>query len=130
MVDLKPMIVNALQGSQSLAKLIGKDKLGLVKVYPETVPVYDKEPVTVPYITFFELTNFEATQADDAEIESEAHFHFDIWTKGNTGPIAIEVDKVMKELGFRRTSAGDRYDSGTSTYRKIMKYKTQIVLEE
>lgn len=130
MIDLKPSITKALRGSQTIAKLVGKDSAGLVKVYPETVPVYDKGPVTVPYITFFELTNFEAVHADDAEIESEAHFHIDIWTKGNTGPIAIEVDKVMKELGFRRTSAGDRYDSGTATYRKIMKYKTRIALGE
>lgn len=130
MIDLKPSITKALRGSQTIAKLIGKDSAGLVKVYPETVAVYDEGPVTAPYITFFELTNFEAIHADDDELESEIHMQVDVWTKGSTSPIAAEVVKVMKRLGFSRTSAGDRYESDTSTYRKILKFKTRIALEE
>lgn len=130
MVDLKPMITQALRGSQALAKLVGKDGKGIVKVYPQKVPTYDKNPVTEPYITFFEITNFEATHADDGELESEIHMQIDVWTKGNTSPIAAEVVKVMQGIGFGRTSAGDRYESDTSTFRKILKFKTRIALEE
>ncbi|MEJ8546629.1 tail completion protein gp17 [Brevibacillus borstelensis] len=130
MVDLKPEILLAMRNSAVLSTILGRDKNGRVKVYPETVPEYDKAPITEPYITFFELTNFDDFFTDDQAEGSEIHFQIDIWTKGNTSPLAKEVDRVMKELEFSRTGSGDLYENDTQTYHKALRYKTFRMIEE
>lgn len=126
MLDLKPEILQALRNNAALALLLGKDLEGNVKVYPEVSPYADAEP----YITFFELTNFGSLYTDDEEAASEIHFQIDIWSKGNTGPIAQEVDKSMKDLGFGRTSSADLYEDETKTFHKALRYKTNRFIEE
>ncbi|CAM3743873.1 DUF3168 domain-containing protein [Cohnella lubricantis] len=120
MIDMKPEVLAALRGDSTLAALIGKDANGNVKVYPEVAP----DGTAEPYITFFEVTNFEATNADDEEVESEIHMQVDIWTKGNTGPAALAAAEAMKGLGFIRTAAVDQYESDTKTYHKILRFQT------
>lgn len=119
MIDKKPAITAALRGSATLTTLLGKDSKGLVKVYPEVAP----DGTAEPYVTYFEITNFEATHADDDELQSEIHFQVDIWSKGNTGPPSSEVVRVMKSLGFRRTGAIDQFEKDTKTYHKILRFK-------
>lgn len=126
MLDLKPEILQALRNNAALALLLGKDIDGNVKIYPEVSPYADAEP----YITFFELTNFGSLYTDDEEAASEIHFQIDIWSKGNTGPIAQEVNKTMKALDFQRTSAPDLYEPDTKTYHKVIRYKTKRMIEE
>lgn len=118
---MKPTIIAALRNSEALASLIGRDEKGIVKVYPEATP--DEYTVTFPYITYFEITNFEASHADDDELQSEIHFQVDVWSNGNTGSPASEVVQVMKSLGFRRTAAVDQYEKDTKTYHKILRFK-------
>lgn len=114
MIDLKPAITAALRGNAALVAMLGGQK-----VWPETAPDGTDEP----YITFFEITNFEATHADDEELQSEIHIQVDVWSKGNTGPPAVEVVRAMKSLGFRRTTATDQYEKETKTYHKILRFK-------
>ncbi|MBO9596370.1 MAG: DUF3168 domain-containing protein [Cohnella sp.] len=115
MIDMKPTITAALRGNTALVTLLGG-----AKVYPEVSP----DGTTLPYVTFFEITNFEANNADDVEIESEIHFQVDIWSKGNTGPPTAAVVEAMGELGFRRAGAADQYEKETKTYHKILRFKT------
>lgn len=121
MLDLKPEITQALRNNAALVTLLGGRK-----VWPEVSPNATAEP----YITFFEMPNFDIMFADDKAIASEIHFQIDIWSKGNTGPIAIEVDKTMKALSFKRTGSADLYESDTQTYHKVMIYKTNRMIEE
>lgn len=121
MIDLKPEIRQALLNNAALISLLaGK------KVWPQVSP----EDATEPYITFFELTNFGSLYSDDSESVSEIHFQIDIWSKTNTSPIAMEVDRTLKELSFQRTSSADLYEDDTKTYHKALRYKTNRLIEE
>lgn len=117
MIDLKPKITQALRANEALVLLLDGPK-----VYPETAP----DKTQYPYITYFEITNYDGQHADDVPIDSKIHFHFDIFSKGNTFPIAKEVDATMKSLGFSRSGTADQYDNETKTYHKILRYRTTI----
>lgn len=121
MIDLKPEILQALRGNAALVSLLGGPK-----VWPEVAP----DAAAEPYITFFEITNFDDLYLDDSAAASEIHFQVDIWSKGNTASITKEVDKTMKSIGFYRTSAADLYESETKTYHKALRYKTYRMIEE
>lgn len=112
---MKPTITAALRGNAALVAMLGGQK-----VWPETAP---DDGIDLPYITFFEITNFEANHADDEELQSEVHIQVDVWSKGNTGPPAVEVVRVMRSLGFRRTTATDQYEKETKTYHKVLRFK-------
>lgn len=124
MIDLKPVILNALRSDPELALTLGKDTSGKVKVYPETSP----EAVADPYITFFELTNFNKNYADNLALKSEIHFQVDVWSKSNTSPIVLHANRVMESLGFYRSGAADQYEDTTKTYHKVLRYKTTQLL--
>lgn len=119
MIDLKPTIQQALRSNAVLDSLLGKDKKGNVKVYPEVAP-----DITCPYVTFFEIVNFDNNYADNTALSSEIHFQVDVWTQGDTGPIALEVNRTMEELGFTRSGSKDLYEKDTKKYHKILRYKT------
>lgn len=117
MINLKPTVLQALRKNAALVSLLGGKK-----VWPEVTP----DKTTVPYVTFFELTNFDSNYADDQAMTSEIHYQVDVWDKYDTGPGTVEVNKTMEELGFVRTSAIDRYDSTDKLYHKILRYKTIV----
>lgn len=113
-IDLKAPIRQALLNNAALVSLLGGNH-----VYPIVAPG------GIPsYITFQELVNQDQDHADNEALNSEIHFHFDIWTPYNTGPIVAEVNRTMESLGFSRSGSQDGYDSGTNSYRKILRYKT------
>lgn len=114
-LDLKSDIRKALLNNAALFSLLGGDH-----IYPVTSPDASLES----YITYQEITNFDDRYGSDKPLSSEIHFHFDIWTLYNTGPIALEVNRTMEEIGFIRTSAQDGYDNASRSYRKILRYKT------
>lgn len=117
MIDLKPTITQALRSNAALISLLGRDKDGNVRVYPQVSPYTE-----MPYVTFFEITNFDNRYASDRPISSEIHFQVDIWSKGNTGPVAIAVNDSMEGLGFYRRSARDLYERETETFHKVLRY--------
>lgn len=114
--DLKAEIRQALINNSALFSLLGG---------PHVYPLASPDASLKTYITFQEITNFDKDFASDRALNSEIHFHFDIWTPYNTGPIAAEVNRTMEEQGFTRTSSQDGYDrSSELIYRKILRYKT------
>ncbi|WP_433943464.1 DUF3168 domain-containing protein [Paenibacillus sp. SN-8-1] len=117
LVDLKPTINQALRSNPALISLLGKDSNGTVKVYPQVAP-----SVTGPYVTYFEITNFDNRFASDRAISSEIHFQVDVWSQGATTAIAQAVNDTMENLGFYRLSAQDLYESDSKTYHKSLRY--------
>lgn len=114
-IDLKTDIRQALLNNAALFSLLGG---------PHIYPLVSPDASLKTYITFQEITNFDRDYGANRALSSEIHFHFDIWTPYNTGPIAAEVNKTMEEQGFIRTSSQDGYDTTSETYRKILRYKT------
>ncbi|MGM1048402.1 MAG: tail completion protein gp17 [Bacillota bacterium] len=115
LIDMKAPIRQALLNNAALVSLLGGKH-----VYPLVSP----DAAIESYITYQEIVNFDKDYAEDKALNSEIHFHFDIWTPYNTGPITQEVNRTMESLGFKHSSGPDRYDPDTNSYGKIMRYKT------
>lgn len=113
MINVKPEVSSGLLANTTLTGLLGGSK----------VEAGQKATNPYPCITFWELTNFGASYADDREMVSEIHLQVDVWSKSDPTAIADEVDKTMGELGFIRTAAADLYESDTKIYHKAMRFK-------
>lgn len=122
MIDLIPIVLQALESNPALVSLIGHDRDGSARIYQLVAPYADD----FPRITFFEMSNFDSDFADDEAIESRISFQIDIWSKESPVPIAKEVDRAMKDLGFRRTSTADLYEDDVNVYHKGMRYTIAV----
>ena len=118
MVNSKPSIATALSTDTALIALIPKVRMFSSIAAFTTTPTY-------PYLTFFELMNIPALQADDIECESEVTIRVDIWGTGSLSTIAGHVDRILKTISFGRNYAIDNdevLDTGVAIYHKSMSY--------
>lgn len=115
MIDLKPNIRQALLNNAALVSLLGGKY-----VYPQVSP----DASIQSYVTFFEIGNTDDRYAENQAFNSEIRFQFDVWTPGNTGPIAAEVNRTLEDMEFIRTNSLDDFDEVSHSYRKILRYKT------
>lgn len=86
--------------------------------------VYWLRPVnnTYPYITYFEVVNTETESADDEEYADEIEIQVDIWSQGSTIPIAKEVQRIMRKLGFIHQALPDMYEENTQVFHKPIRF--------
>jgi Protein of unknown function (DUF3168) len=86
-----------------------------------------KDVNAFPRIVYYEINNADDSFADNQAITSEVRFQISIFTNESTvskeTPIAKEVDKVMKSLGYSRYSSVDLYEEDVSVYHKAMRYQ-------
>lgn len=111
MVNKIDEVIAALKADATLTALVNK------RVYWITASKKDSS-----YITLFEVTNSEAESADDEEYSDDIEIQVDVWSKGSTIPIAKQVQKVMRGLGFTHDAAPDDYDEETKIYHKPMRF--------
>lgn len=110
-------VINALKNDATLTALVNK------KVY--WLMAANSKP---PYITLFEVTNSESESADDEEYANDIEIQVDLWSTGSPMPIAKQVQKVMRGLGFIHDAGPDSYEKETKTYHKPLRFsKTQEV---
>lgn len=113
MITMKNTIRTALAGDSALVNLLGGQR-----VYAIRAPDADE----YPRITFFEMTNFDANHADDRAYSSRMVYQVDVWSTNNPDPIAAEVDRVMKLIGFARVSGADLYEDDLQVYHRALRY--------
>ena len=113
MITMKSAIRTALINDAALVKLLGGQR-----VYAVRAPNADE----YPRITYFEMTNLDANHADDKAYSSRMVYQVDVWSKGNPDPIAIEVDRVMKSIGFVRNGGVDLYEDDTQVDHRALRY--------
>lgn len=92
---------------------------------------YPDEWVKEKIISYYELNNSEASDADDEEYSSNIAVQIDIWcdTPDDCSSLAIEVNKKMKELEFKRTLALDLYEKDAiKKHRKTMRFEKEEIL--
>jgi hypothetical protein len=86
-----------------------------------------KDVNAFPRIVYTEINNADDSFADNQAITSEVRFQISIFTNESTvskeTPIAKEVDKVMKSLGYSRYSSVDLYEEDVGVYHKAMRYQ-------
>lgn len=114
----KPAIATALSTDSSLIALIPKIRMADGFQSPTAAQVY-------PYLDYYELTNIEALNADDDEIESEVTFRIDLWGTASLSIIAGHVNRIMQAIGYNRNYSNDqdeRLETGTIIKHKIMSF--------
>lgn len=77
-----------------------------------------------PCISYMEINNY--TVADDNyQGYSRLTFQVKVWAKdiADIQKYSLEVDEVLRPLGFRRISSGELYDNNSSMIQKIMTYE-------
>ena len=80
----------------------------------------------VPCISYMETNNYSVTEVIGASIGySRITYQIKIW--GNRikqlQEYAVEVDKVLRPLGFKRISSGELYDNNSTMIQKILTFE-------
>lgn len=100
MINIKPVIVAALERDEELLEMLGGQKVFHFDV-PDNVPS--------PLITYAELNNDPLAFGDEKELFSKITMAIKPWTNKNksTSAIAAAVDRVITSIGGTREQAGD-----------------------
>ena len=77
-----------------------------------------------PCISYMELNNYVSVQGDTLGY-SVPTFQVKVWAKdiATIQKYALEVDAVLRPLGFKRTASGELYDNNSSMIQKIMTFE-------
>lgn len=113
-INIRDDVYSALSNDSTLISLLGGNY-----VFPQGAG----DSTHYPYITYFEINNFDDNYSDNAATASQIRIQIDVWAKGSTSAIAEAADTVMKSLGFTRSYAGDLYEKDTKTNHKAIRYK-------
>jgi hypothetical protein len=84
-----------------------------------------------PRIIYSEIGNADDEFADNVAISSEVRFQISIFNKeqniSSQTPIAKEVDKTMKSLGYKRYDSTDLFEEDTKVFHKAMRYHKTFI---
>lgn len=92
------------------------------------LPTYHELKLTsgaaIPCISYSEINNYDAETGDTIGY-SRLAFRVKLWANSIEviQKYAKEIDKVLRPLGWRRTSSGELSDNNSSMIQKIMTYE-------
>lgn len=100
----------------------------LVKALNSVLPTHYEMTLTsktaTPCISYMELNNYVATNGD-ALGYSRLTYQVKVW--GNSiedlQKYALQIDAVLRPLGWKRISSGELYDQRSTMIQKIMTYE-------
>lgn len=104
----------------------------IVTALKTILPTYHELTLTkdtkTPCISYMELTNVVEESGDTLEY-SRLSFQIKVWGTDLAvlNKKAGEIDKVMRALGFTRTSGGELYDRNSSMIQKILIYEAKAL---
>ena len=80
--------------------------------------------LTTPCISYMELDNSDDMTGDSCGY-SRLTYQIKVWATDIAiiQKYALEIDKVLRPLGFKRISSGELYDNNSSMIQKIMTYE-------
>lgn len=86
----------------------------------------------LPCVTYMELQNEPAEDADDEEYSSALAIKADAWGKSSSevSKLAMQVVEKMKEIGYKRTLYLDVPDLNSKIKHKTMRFEKIEILEE
>jgi hypothetical protein len=121
-INRKPDLVRALRDNPELISLLGGPYIHQLK----------RDPNQYPSISYFQYNHVDSDYAEDRETASWIFFQIDIWTKNasDLSPIAQQVDKSLKALGFFRLSVIDMYEDDVHVFHTAMRYRGKFLIEE
>lgn len=102
----------------------------LNKILPTHYEMILTSKTPTPCISYLELNN-SATDIGDTVGYSRITYQVKVW--GNdiktVTKYALEVDKALKPLGFKRISSGDMHDNQSTLVQRILTYEA-LAIEE
>lgn len=104
----------------------------LVSALGTVLPTHHELKITsrkTPCITYQERNNYDDATGDTIGY-SRISYTIKVWgTKAEVQQYAKEVDKVVRPLGFKRTSTNELSNHSSTMIQKIMTYEA-LALEE
>lgn len=106
----------------------------LVKALKTVLPTHYEMTLTAntqtPCISYMELNNYVSTNGDTL---GYSHISYQVKVWGNNiadlQKYALQIDEVLRPLGFKRISSGELYDRESTMIQKIMTFEA-MALEE
>ena len=77
-----------------------------------------------PCISYMETNNYVVDNGDTMGY-SRITYQVKVWGNniGTLQNYALEIDRVLRPLGFKRIAAGELYDNNSSMIQKILSYE-------
>lgn len=100
----------------------------LVSALNTVLPTYYEMALTsktqTPCISYMEVNNYSSSSGDTLGY-SYLTYQVKVWANdiGILQKYALEVDKVLRPLGFKRISSGELYDNNSTMIQKILTYE-------
>lgn len=84
-----------------------------------------------PCISYMELNNYSITDSHYTTFTtgySRITYQVKVWATdiSDIQKYAIEVDNVLRPIGFKRVSSGELYDNNSSMIQKILTYEVLV----
>ena len=78
----------------------------------------------VPCLSYMEINDYTAEYGDTLGY-SRKTYQVKVWANdiGTIQKYAVEVDKALRPLGFKRVSSGELYDPNSTMIQKILTYE-------
>ena len=100
----------------------------LVSALNQVLPTHYEMALTsktaTPCISYMEVNNYSSTTGDTLGY-SFITYQVKVWADSIAviQKYSLEVDKVLRPLGFKRISSGELYDNNSSMIQKILTYE-------
>lgn len=108
----------------------------VVSALKTVLPTYYEMALTsktqTPCISYMELNNVSVTETVGATIGySNLYFQVKVWSNkiADINKYALEVDRVMRGLGFKRTSSAELYDNNSTMIQRVLTFEA-LALEQ
>jgi hypothetical protein len=96
----------------------------LNKVLPTHYEMALTSKTNTPCLSYMELNNYASSTGDTVGY-SVITYQVKVWGNdiGTLQEYALEVDDVLRPLGFKRISSGELYDNASTMIQKILTYE-------
>lgn len=96
----------------------------LKKILPTHYEMTLHSGLETPCISYMELNNYTAEEGDTLGY-SRITYQVKVWAKDLSliQKYALQIDKALRLLGFKRIASGELYDNNSSMIQKIITYE-------
>lgn len=104
----------------------------LLKALSSVLPTYYEMTLTAdsetPCISYMETNNYVSTLGDTLGY-SYIKYQVKVWgySIADLQKYALQIDEVLRPLGFKRSSSGELYDRDSGMIQKILTYEAMAL---
>lgn len=104
----------------------------LVSALKTILPVHYEMTLTsktaTPCISYMEINNYEDSSGDKL-CYSRVNYQVKVWSNDikELQKYALQIDDVLRPLGWKRISSGELYDNSSTMIQKILTYEALFI---